>query len=130
MTAKNADGHRQVEGGAFLLHVRGREVYRDSLIRRTESIVTNGGARAAAGFANGGIRQTDDVELAVPSCRNVGFNIDKIRFDAVNGSAPGFEKHWQICERKIAKGEASLVGGLSQFKCVHSRPTRTSSAAA
>src|SRR5439155_12990245 len=85
VTAKNTDGHRKVERRALFLHVGRREVHSNSLVWGTKSIVTDGRDDAAAGFTNGGIRQSDDIELAVSSSRNIGFDIDEIRFDAVDG---------------------------------------------
>src|SRR5438105_4296838 len=93
MTAENSDGHRQIERGTFLLQIRGPEVNNDPLVGRSESIVANCGKNAVPRFANRGVGQADNHKLTVASRRNVHFNIDKMSFDAINGSTPSFEKH-------------------------------------
>ena len=65
----------------------------DPLIRRAESVVANCRKNAVPRFANRCVGQADNNKLTVASRRNVDFNIDKICFDAINGSTPSFEKH-------------------------------------
>ena len=62
MTAKNADGHGQVERRAFLLHIGRREIDRDVLIGKGETVVANCGDDSIARFADCSIRQSDNVE--------------------------------------------------------------------
>ena len=57
---RECHGQRKIEGRAFLLDVCRREVDRDVLIGKGESVVANRGNDAVAGFADGGVGQADD----------------------------------------------------------------------
>ena len=63
VSAEDADGHGQVEAGAFFLDVGGSEVDGDVGGREVEAGVADGGADAVAGFAHGGVGKADGVEV-------------------------------------------------------------------
>jgi len=107
VAAEDSDSQRQIERRTFLLHIRGCEIDGDGLIRKCESVVANRRDDAASGFSNRSIGKTGNVKRSVGSGGNVDFDIDDIRFDAIHGSAPSFEKHGFVVGEN-AKGRLSL----------------------
>ena len=87
--AEDAKRDGEIETGALLSHISGRQVDRDSLKWKEEPAVGNGGANALARLTHRGIRQSHNcygqgrLGLA-PHGRQINFNIDEVGVDAVN----------------------------------------------
>jgi len=93
LATQNTDGHGEIERRTFFLYVRRTQINHDLLVRCSEAIVANCGQDAVSGFSHRCIRQANNDNLSVSACRDVYFDIDEVRFDAVNGSTARFEKH-------------------------------------
>ena len=93
--AENADGDGQIEAGAFLLDVGGREVDGDAGGRNVEAGVLDGGADAVARLAHGGVGQADGGELSLSRTTPEKSTSTSMMLgvDAVDGGAAGFEEH-------------------------------------
>jgi hypothetical protein len=92
---EDADGHGEVEAGAFFLDVGGGEVDGDVGGGEVETGVADGGADAVAGFADGGVGKADGVEVVLLGLHGgeVDFDVDDAGVDAVDGGAEGFEEN-------------------------------------
>ena len=64
--AEDADRDRQVEGGAFLADIGGRQVDGDAVDRELEARVADGGADPVAALAHGRVGEADGVEGGQP----------------------------------------------------------------
>ena len=95
VSAEDADGHRQVEAGAFFLDVGGGEVDGDVGGREFEAGVADGGADAVAAFADGGVGKADGVEMILRGLHSgeVDLDVDDAGVDAIDGGAEGGEEH-------------------------------------
>jgi hypothetical protein len=92
LTAEKAVGHGELEGGAFLAHVGGREVDGDGLMAGIiETTIFESGFDALAAFLDGDVRKADDIEISGLAGANVDF--DEIGFDAVDRGGVSFEEH-------------------------------------
>jgi len=103
---EDADGHGEVEAGAFFLDVGGGEVDGDVGGGQVETGVADGGADAVAGFADRGVGEADGVEVVLLGLHGgeVDFDVDDAGVDAVDGGAEGFEEH----------GSGILVGSVQR----------------
>src|ERR1700733_1633111 len=95
VSAEDADGHGEIEAGAFLLDVGWCEVDGDVRGRDVEAGVFDSGADAVAALAHGGVGKADGVEVILVGldAREVHLDIDHVGVDAVDGRAEGFEMH-------------------------------------
>ena len=91
----DAEGHGQVESGAFLLDVGGGEIDGDVRGRDVVAAVLQRGADAVAALAHGGVGQADRVEVVLIAldAGAVDFDLDNVGIDAVDGGAESFVEH-------------------------------------
>src|SRR5262249_21728150 len=89
-----SDRHWQIESRSLFFHVSGTQVDDDALVGRAKAVIADRWKNAVPRFANRGVRQADNNDLAVAAGRDVHLDIDQIRFDAINSSTPCFEKHY------------------------------------
>lgn len=114
VAAQNADSHRKVEGRAFFLHIGWAKVDYDTLVRSSKAVVTDCREDSIPGFAHSSIRQTNDHDLPISASRDVHFDIDEVRFDAINSSTASFEKHCFVMG--LGRGKLNVVRGRCDFK--------------
>ncbi len=95
VSAENTERDGEVETGAFLFDVGGREVDGDEGGRNQVAGVFDGGADAVAALAHGGVGESDGVEVVLigNDTALVDFDIDQVGINAVDGSAKGLEEH-------------------------------------
>jgi hypothetical protein len=95
VSSQDGDSDRQVEAGAFLFEVGGREIDGDAGGRELEPGVAHGGADAVARLADGGVRQAYGRELLLLGfdTGEVDLDVDQIGIDAVDGGTASFEEH-------------------------------------
>ena len=94
LAAGESQRHGQIECGAFLADVGGREIDRDRVPRRKiESAIAQSGANAFAAFFHGNVRQADDCEMPFVCGHHVNLGLDEIRVNAEHGCAECLEKH-------------------------------------
>jgi len=92
-SAENPESHREIEAGAFLADVRGREVYRDGLVRVTEARVHKRRLDALAAFADGGVGHADEHEIPRhAAAEEIHFNVYGVSVNTEYGCAAGFEQ--------------------------------------
>ncbi len=91
----DAEGHGQIESGAFFLDVGGGEVDGDVGGRNVVAAVLERGADAVAAFADGGVGQADGVEVVLIAldAGAVDFDLNDVGVDAVDGGAESFIEH-------------------------------------
>ena len=86
--------HRQVERGAFLANVRGRQIYGDDRAEgKIESAIPHRGLDSFAAFFDGNVRQSDNAETALIARTDIHLDFDEVRIDAEYGRAECFEEH-------------------------------------
>ena len=91
--AQDPHGHGQVEAGAFLAHVGGREIDGDAFVGIAEAGVDERALDALAAFPDGDVGHADhDGIPRVAGCEHVDFDIDQVSIDAVNRGAAGLEQ--------------------------------------
>ncbi len=80
----------QIETGAFLFHIGGREIDGGAAHREFEAGVGQGGGDAVPRFLHRGVRQTDNHNQRVTPT-SVDLNLDRIRLNAMEsrGTDPG-----------------------------------------
>ena len=94
LAAENAQRHRQIERGAFLANVGGREIHGDEVIeRKIEAAISHRGFDPLAAFLHGDIRQADYVEAALIGLRHVHLDLDEVGVNPENSGAEAFEEH-------------------------------------
>src|SRR5438552_2560820 len=80
----NSDGDGQVEAGAFLFYISGREIDGDTTQRNFEPGIREGGADPVARLFDRGVRQTNnDDDRIAPTGVDLDFN--RVRFNPING---------------------------------------------
>src|SRR5690606_11980718 len=89
---EDAEGHRQVEGGAFLAQVGGREVDGDAPAGRLVTRVLEGREHAFARLLDGRVGKPHQTE-ARQSEGDVDLDGDGHRLDALEGAAVKYRKH-------------------------------------
>ena len=91
----DAEGHGQVESGAFFLDVGGGEVDGDVGGGNVVAAVLQRGADAVAALADGGVGQADGVEVVLIAldAGAVDFDLNDVGVDAVDGGAESFIEH-------------------------------------
>src|SRR6185312_496391 len=109
--AEQRDGDGQVESGAFLLDVSGREIDGDPGGRDVEAGVLDGAAHAVTRFAHGGVGQADGGEqfFFEDNAREVDLNIDDRGVNAVDGGAAGCEEHRTCPELGVISGRLRIA---------------------
>ena len=94
LAAENPQRHRQIERGAFLANIGGREIHGDRMLEwKIEAAVSQRGFDALAAFLHGVVRQADDVEAEFIGLRHVHLNLDEVGVDSKNRGAEGLEEH-------------------------------------
>ncbi len=92
--AGQPQGHGQIESGAFLADVGGREVNCDALaMGKLKAAVAQRGFDALAAFFHGVIRQPDNVKIGHARRAYIDLHFDEVSVDAVDGSAERLEEH-------------------------------------
>ena len=90
---QHADGDGQVEGGAFLLDVRGGEIDDDLLEGKIEARVLERGAYALFALFDGGVGQAHGGEEGKSPARDVNLHLDRIGVDAQHSGADDLGEH-------------------------------------
>ena len=99
VSTQDADRDGQVEAGALLLQIGGREIDGDEGGRNQVAGVFDGRAHPVAAFADGRVRKADGVEVVLIAdyAAQIDFDVDQTGVDAVDGGAEGLEEHgWRI----------------------------------
>ena len=105
---QHAERDRQVERGAGLPHVGGRQVHGHPLQRELEAAVPDGRPHAVAALAHAGIRQPDHRELRQPE-RHVHLDHDRDGLDPDDGGGAEAGEHVDFvrCKRRVG-GEPAV----------------------
>ena len=95
VSAENAERHRQIEAGAFLPDVGRREVNGDVGGRNVVAAILQSRANALAALPHRGIGQADGGEVVLVGFyrRNIDFNLNQVRVDAIDGGAKCLVEH-------------------------------------
>ena len=117
--AEHPDGDRDVEGGAVLAQVGGRQVDGDPARRQLEAAVLERAADPHPPLAHAGVGQPDDVAAGEPD-RHVDLDVDGRGFDPDDGGGGDTREHAgrtlrARCQRRAARRAA---------RCAPSRPAR------
>ena len=99
-STQDAECDREVKPGAFLLHVRRRQVHGDVLKGKLEAAVLDGGFDALPALAHGGVGQADGHEIGVAR-RDVNLHLDQISVNSEDSGAEGFEEHGRVFPRDL-----------------------------
>jgi hypothetical protein len=89
---QDADGDREVEGGAFLSDIGGGEIDGDALQRERVARVGEGGVDAVPPFPDGALRQTDRHEGG-EAIGDVGLDLHQIGVDTEDGGGAHAGEH-------------------------------------
>jgi hypothetical protein len=91
--AQDADGHGQIEAGAFLAHVGRGQVDGDAFVGVAEAGIDERALDALAAFADGDVGHADHYGVPrVAGREHVDFDIDQVSIDAIDRSAAGLEE--------------------------------------
>ena len=94
LAAGQTESHRQIERGAFLTDIGGREIDGNCVSRRKiEAAIAQSRANAFAAFLHGNVWQADDREVPFVRGHHVNLGFDQIRVNAEHGCAECLEKH-------------------------------------
>ena len=95
ISAENADGNGQIEPGAFLLQVGGRQVDGDVRGRNQVAGVLDGGAHAVAALPHRRVGQPHGVKMILVghNATVIDFHVDQVGINTVDCSAEGLEEH-------------------------------------
>ncbi len=111
---EDAERDREIEGGAILANVGGREIHRDPARRHREAGVHERRAHAFAALFHRAGRQAHDRELREPGGR-VDLHRHVVRIDPDDGGGPDGGEH----ARNVPDDRAARVTGATRAASPH-----------
>jgi hypothetical protein len=92
--AGQAEGHGEVEAGAFFAYVGGCEIDGYALaIRKFKTAISQGGFDALPAFLHSVVREAYNVKVLHARGAYVYPDFNEIGVDSIHGSADGFKEH-------------------------------------
>src|SRR5450759_26803 len=110
--AEDADSDGEIEAGAFLAYIGRGQVDGDAFVGVAEAGIDQRALDTLAAFTDGDVGHADHYGVPrVARREHVDFDIDQVSVDAINRSAPGFEKRHENDSGAASRRRSTIFVG-------------------